>query len=170
MSSENRKPKRRHNARTAAARAIQQRDGITYHQALDRADSKHLQNNVILWNPESLRRCATALDEAHETLREHATTSTQLHAAADLINWLAQAVHRWPPVGQDERPPFPGKLSTGDRRPELDHAAASLHSATLALDDCSGASTTALQALLARLEDWCSRPTELSQASDIVKP
>lgn len=171
MTHENPEPKRkrRENARAAAARAIQRRDGTTYHQALARADAKHQKRNVIAWDPAALGRCAAALDDAHTALRAHATTTTQLRAAADLTAWLAQAVHQWPRVQHDECPPFPGELST-TARPELHHAAASLHSATLALDDCSGAATTALQDVLARLENWCSRPAKLSAAEEVVKP
>lgn len=92
--------KRRQNARTAAARAIQKREGVTYHQALDLADSNHKQDKdtsvgTIVWDTDVLKRCATALDDAESALRVHATTSTQVRAGADFAAWLAASVRNW---------------------------------------------------------------------------
>lgn len=167
MASESRKPKaaakRRNNARVAAARTIQDREGITFQQALARADAHHRRGSVtIVWDLAALRRCASALDDVSTVLSVHATDSPQIRAASDLATWLAGVVREWPHVLAGERPPFPGPLGGAVDVQALDQAALSLDAATQALDSCQGGAITALRRLLDQLRMWCSRPSEVS--------
>lgn len=154
--------KRRQNARTAAARAIQKRDGISYRQALVRADAQHQQPTVVDYRPGSFKRCAAALDDAHAALRVHAAASEQLREAADRAAWNAEIMRIWPPspVGPPA-PAFPTDPPSAEYLPELTQAATCLHNAIEALDDCKGAYITAAQTHLTRLKDWCSQPASV---------